>query len=425
MRYIIVGGSIAGLSCARKIRELERDSEVVILSEEDRPYPKMALPYVLSGEIKRNTVRLAVPPGVRFLAQTKVTKLVPAERKVITAQAEEFGFDKLLIASGARGANPEFEGSASPFVFTIRNLSDIWGLKARLHKVPEGRVIISGAGPVSMEMAEGLRKLGCKPILLASSHRVLSMILDDEGSKILKQDLLEKGLDIYFGESIKRVTTGEEEVFVETQSGKTFKGGSLIIGKGSSPNVELLISSGIEVENGVIVDAFLETNKKGIFAAGDVCQAYDRVRKEKRVNALWPIAVEQGKYAAMNMTRSNIPYKGSVGRNIVTAFGNTVFTAGLSKSTDLETYCRAQRNKYSKVILKDDRLVGVIFINVDIDPGAYLFAIEKEAKVPGLKQILLSGSLSYSHLWPFAKSAFGTPATRIDSSRHGRVKLAP
>jgi nitrite reductase (NADH) large subunit len=408
MRYLIVGGSIAGLSCARKIRELETDSEIIILSEEERPYAKMALPYVLSGEMKTGTIWLEVPNDVQFLTQKKVTKVAPGERKVITEQAEEFGFDKLLIACGARAATPEFEGSTSPFVFTIRNLSDILGLKARLEKAPQARIIISGAGPVSMEMAEGLRKLGYQPILVASSHKVLSTILDDGGSDVLKQDLLEKGVDIYFGENIRRVKTGEKEVLIETGSGKEFKGDLLIVGKGSSPNTDLLISSGIGVENGVIVDAFLETTRKGIFAAGDVCQAYDIVRKEKRVNALWPIAVEQGKYAAMNMTRSNIPYKGSVGRNIVTAFGNTVFTAGLSRSTDLETYCRAERNKYSKVILRDGRLVGVIFINVDINPGAYLVAIEKEAEVSGLKQVLLSGSLSYSHLWPFAKPAFST-----------------
>ncbi|MBW2001740.1 MAG: hypothetical protein JRI30_04395, partial [Deltaproteobacteria bacterium] len=118
-------------------------------------------------------------------------------------------------------------------------------------------------------------------------------------------------------------------------------------------------------------------------------------------NALWPVAIEQGEHAAMNMTHFRIPYKGSVARNIVTAFGNTIFTAGLSRDNELETYQRREKKSYSKIIVRDGQLVGAIFINVDIDPGAYLFAIERQAEVSGLKDIMLSGSLSYAHLFPF------------------------
>jgi NAD(P)H-nitrite reductase large subunit len=107
----------------------------------------------------------------------------------------------------------------------------------------------------------------------------------------------------------------------------------------------------------------------------------------------------------MSMTRHDTPYRGSVARNIVTAFGNTIFTAGLSRSKDLEIYHRKERNKYSKIVLKDGQLAGAIFINVKINPGVYLFAIEKEADVSGLKDVLLSGSLSYTHLYSFLGKA--------------------
>ena len=402
MKYLIIGGSIAGLSCARKTRELEKDSEVVVLSEEGRPYAKMALPYLLEGE---RDIWLEVPAGVEFLGNKKVTNISPDEKKVITEQGEEFIFDKLLVASGAGAAVSEFEGSASPAVFTVRNLSDIQGIQNRLKKARKKKVIISGAGLVSMEMGDAVQKLGFTPLFLISSQKVFSMILDDAGSEVVTKDLKEKGAEIHFGESIKVIETRGEEVVVETQSGKEFTGDVVIIGKGASPNTAFLASSGIEVDRGVIVNDFLETNKKGIFAAGDVCQGYDMVYEEKRVNALWPVAIEQGEHAAMNMTHFRIPYKGSVARNIVTAFGNTIFTAGLSRGNELETYQRREKKSYSKIVVRDGRLVGAIFINVDIDPGAYLFAIERKAEVTGLKDVLLSGSLSYPHLFPFLRGA--------------------
>jgi nitrite reductase (NADH) large subunit len=400
MKYLIIGGSIAGLSCARRLREREPEAEVAILSEEKKPYAKMALPYLLS---RNQNIWLEVPQGVKFLDDRTVTEIMPEEKKVITAKGEVFDFDKLLIASGAGASAPEFTGSSSSAVFSVRNLSDIQGIQGLLEKAQKKRVIISGAGLVSMEMGDAVAKLGFTPVFLISSHRVFSMILDDPGSKVVARDLIEKGAEIYFGESIKAVETSAECVRVETRSGKEFTGDLVIVGKGASPNTAFLASSGIEVDRGVLVDGYLETNREGIFAAGDVCQAYDSLFQRTRVNALWPVAIEQGIHAAMNMTHFRIPYRGSVARNIVTAFGTTVFTAGISRNEEGEIYRKEEPNRYSKVILRHGQLVGAIFINVKIDPGAYLFAMQKEAKVSRLKEVLLSGSLSYTHLYPFLR----------------------
>jgi NADPH-dependent 2,4-dienoyl-CoA reductase/sulfur reductase-like enzyme len=400
MRYLIVGGSIAGISCAKKIKRLERSAEVAILSEEGRPYSKMALPYALIG---KRDIWLEVPDGVNFLGNKKVTEVLPEEKKVITEEAEEFRFDRLLIASGAGAAIPDFEGRHSPSVFTVRNLSDIQGIEKRMKDARTKRVIISGAGLVSVEMGDALEKIGFTPIFLISSQRVLSMILDNTGSEIVAQDLEEKGVEIHFGESIKGVEWRDGAVLAATRSGAEFTGDMVIVGKGASPNTAFLESSGIEVDRGVIANEFLETNRDGIFAAGDVCQGYDMVYGQRRVNALWPVAIEQGEHAAMNMTHFRVPYKGSVARNIVTAFGNTVFTAGLSRGDGLEVYQRREKKSYSKIVLRDNCLAGVIFINVGIDPGAYLFAIERRMDVSEYKDAMLSGSFSYSHLFPFLR----------------------
>ena len=402
MKFVVIGGGIAGLACARKIREVEKNSEVVILSEEKKPYPKIVLPYLLAGKIKEKDLWLDIPQGVAFLHQ-RVVKVLPDQNVVVTT-TEEFRFDRLLIASGARAVVPDFEGNTSPFIFTVRNLSDISGIRTRLKKAGQRRIVISGAGPVSVEVGDALRKLGYKPIFLVSSQRILSMILDEDGSETLIEGLPKREVEMHFGENIKRVKARKEGVSVETESGREFKGDLVISGKGISPNLDFLSSSSIEISQGVVVDEFLRTNKTGVFAAGDVCQAYDIVHREKRINALWPVAIEQGRYAAMNMLDLNIPYIGSIPMNIITAFGNTIFTAGLSAIEGLETYRRREERKFSKVSLRNGKLVGVIFLNIGIDPGVYLFAMEKEIEVSGLKDVLLSGELSYNHLHSVSKT---------------------
>lgn len=396
MTHLIVGGSIAAVKCAQKLRQLNADSEIVILSEEEKPYSKMSLPYLLSGELKKRGIWLEVPEGVGFLGGQIVSRVFPGKKKVVTEQGEEFEYDKLLIASGASALVPDFEGSSSKRVFTVRNLSDIYGIKQKLQKSHHQRVIISGAGLVSFEIGDALLKLGFKPVFLISSNRVLSQILDEEGSEIVKKDMIKGGAELYFGETIKRIRTVRQGIITETDSGKEFESDIAIIGKGTSPNTGFLTDSGIAIDQGITVNEFLETNVKDVFAAGDVCQAYDILRRENRVNAIWPAAIEQGKHAAMNMSRLCVPYEGSVSRNIVTAFGDTIFTLGITTTKGQETCSRKSNDKYARIFMRDGRLVGTVFINANLEPGAYLYAARKELDVTDLKDELLSGTLSYA-----------------------------
>lgn len=414
MNFVIIGGGIAGLSCARKIKEIQKNSEVVIVSEEKRPYPKIVLPYLLAGEIREEDLWLAIPPGVAFLHQ-RVLKVLSDQNKVVTA-AGEFRYDRLLIASGARAVTPNFEGNSSPSVFTVRNLSDLNGIRIRLEEAGQRTAVISGAGPVSIEVGDALRKLGYKPLFIVSSRRILSMILDEDGSKTFMDGLPKGDVEIHFQDNIKSVKSTNAGVFVETASGKELKGDFVISGKGISPNLEFLSSSSLEISHGVVVDEFLRADKNGVFAAGDVCQAHDILSGEKRVNALWPVAIEQGRCAAINMVNLNVPYKGSMARNIITAFGNTVFTAGLSTSKGMETYQRRESRRYSKISLRNGKLVGAIFINIRIDPGVYLFAMENAIEVHRLRDVLLSGVLSYSHLHSAFEKKIFTQDIRVNTN---------
>ena len=188
MKYLIIGASAAGLSAALKIRELDVDGEIVILSEEKSlPYSKMSLPYLLSGECsKEEDLYLRIPEGVKLLLDKKVVSLKEERKVVKTETGEEFSYDKLLIATGAHPYIPEVEKKGLPPILSIRNLEDISGLKERIKNSKEKRVILSGAGLVNCEIADALLKIGVPSVFVIRSNRILSQILDEEGSRVIE-----------------------------------------------------------------------------------------------------------------------------------------------------------------------------------------------------------------------------------------------
>jgi NADPH-dependent 2,4-dienoyl-CoA reductase/sulfur reductase-like enzyme len=159
-----------------------------------------------------------------------------------------------------------------------------------------------------------------------------------------------------------------------------------------------LKSSGINIADGILVNEFLETSQEGIYSAGDVCQSYDRVRKQRRLNPLWPVAVEQGKHAALSMAGKMTSYKGSFSRNILQVFGHTIISAGVHKDDAIKIFRQYENNRYAAIYTIDGCMIGFTFINLNVKVGAYLTAIKKSLNIYNLKDILLTGSLSYEHL---------------------------
>jgi len=406
MKYVIIGGSVAACACAARLKQLDPVSDVTMISAEERPYAKMALPYLLSGEMTEDVLWMDRPGDIDFRAGTRVTAVSPGGKVVETDNGPPVAYDKLLIAAGAHAVLPDFEGSTLPAVACLRNLSDVADIQGQLAGFSDGAVLLSGAGLVSIEAGDALWKRGFSPTFLISSRKVLSMILDDEGSALLESIMREKGVAIHFGETIASAASGPDGITVTTQSGAEYNGRSLIVGKGTHPNIDFLSQSGIATDWGVLVNEFLETNTADIFAAGDVCQGDDIVWGDKRVNALWPAAVEQGRHTAYNMTRAPRPYRGSIARNIVTAFGVTVFTAGLSNCDERgkDIVKRSTDNSYVKIVLENNVLKGAVFINVAVDPGVYVAAIEEQRDVTGLENVMVSGALSPAHFRPFLRN---------------------
>jgi len=402
MKYLIIGASAAGLSAALKIRELDVDGEITVLSEEKSPpYSKMSLPYLLSGECsKEEDLYLGVPEGVKLLLDKKVVSLKEERKVVETEIGEEFSYDKLLIATGAHPYIPEVEKKGSPLILSIRNLEDISGLKERIKNSKEKRVILSGAGLVNCEIADALLKIGVPSVFVIRSTRILSQILDEEGSRIIEGIVKEKGIELLTGENIKTIEEKDGITYATLESGKVLKGSCVVFGKGVRPSVDFLKGTRIKIGRGIRVDTYLQTSVKDVYAAGDVTESKDLVYEDVRGHALWPVAVEQGKIAGANMAGGEIEYPEEVSRNILSIFGKMIFTGGISTEDKFEVYKEHFAGEYRKILIHNNKLAGFVFIGEVNSPGVYLFIMKNKIDVGDNINLLLKGTISYPIIYP-------------------------
>jgi NAD(P)H-nitrite reductase large subunit len=351
----------------------------------------MGLPYLLAGLTEEKNLRLPVPNGVDIRMDRRVIRIDPKRQTVGTGGGETLEYDRLLIATGGVPERPAVEGSDLPFVTTIRDLPDIQRIKDRLGG-KSGHALIAGAGPVGMETGDALHRLGMKITFVVTSNRVFSTMLDVRAAAVVEDRIRQQGVDVLKGEDIVRISA---EGNITLSSGTTINCDLVIFGKGVNPCVAFLADSGLSVRRGIVVNDRLETNIKGIFAAGDVAETRDQTSGEHRVNALWPVAVEQGRVAALNMAGIPSIYGGSLARNILRVFGLSILSAGMGRSDGPEVMISSGTGFYHKIVMDGNILRGFIFIGDVRHEGIYIDILQRRIDATPFADALLKGSLSY------------------------------
>ncbi len=352
----------------------------------------MSLPYLLSNKLKkRDYLFLPSPSKANLMLGQRVVDIDVERKKVETVQNKTFSYDKLLITTGAEPYVPDMELEGSPLVLTVRNLSDMDKLKDKLNKSD-----VSGAGLVNSEIADALAELNIPATFVIRSRRMLSQIVDEEGSEIIAERAIENGMELITGESIKKVQEEGDHVNVFLSSGKVIQGSCVVVGKGVKPSIDFLEKTPIKCDTGILVNEYMETSVKDVYAAGDVTESIDLISDEYEIHALWPVAMEQARIAATNMAGYSWKYPKEVSRNIVNLFGEVVFTGGISKEDAYDVYKEKEGRSYHKILVRDGKLVGFIFVGGVLNPGVYLAAMKNQWDISHLLNEAIKGALSYS-----------------------------
>ncbi len=406
--YLIVGGSAAGMAAAQAIREKDPRGAVTVLSEEeDAPYFRPLIPFLVSGRKAPGEMALAgngpyTGADITVRTGARVASVAPEDHRVVLADGATHGYDKVLFATGSRPyVPPGIEGPAAEGVYALRTLADARRMAARLAHT--GHAVMLGGGLLNLKAAFALLERGVKVTLVVYSPEVLSQLMEPEDAYLVRKALDDAGLAIMTGVAATAICADASGVTgVVLDDGRELACQMVCIGKGVRPNVEFLEGSGVAVDGGIAADRYTGASQPDTFAAGDVAVTYEPVSGAPIMTALWTNAVEMGRCAGLNMAGVKTAYAGTFGILNATQVADMPFVAmGVVHTADGDyaIHRRTGTETYRKLVFDPagDRLVGAVFVGDIRNAGLYRYVIREKMPVAGFKRAILEGRLHYGH----------------------------
>ena len=398
-KYVIIGGSIAGVSCVEGIRSIDPEGEItVVTSEAHSNYGRPLISYYLEGktDVGRMSWRGAdffERSHVTVLHETTVTKLDPEEKKLTLSTGSTLPYDEVCLCTGSYPFSPRFEGLETVekrFFFTT--LADALALEKAVDRL--SKVLVIGAGFIGLKCAEGLKdRVGSVTVCDLARH-AMSANLDADCAPILEKHLEANGLRLMLGDTVVRFE-GQQAVM---QSGLTVDFDVLVIAIGTRPNSALAAEAGAGVNRGILVDDGMRTSLPGVFAAGDCTESMDISAGESGLLAVLPNASLQGRCAGVNMAGGSEAFRKGIKMNSIGFFGLHIMSAGTY--TDL-VYSEITEQGCKKLFAKDGVLTGFILMGDVHRAGIYTSLIREKTPLDSIRfdEVKLDPSLL-----PFGRS---------------------
>jgi NADPH-dependent 2,4-dienoyl-CoA reductase/sulfur reductase-like enzyme len=330
MAMVVVGGVAAGLSAAARARRIDPRLEIIVL--EKGPVISLGacgLPYYVEGRIRESTDLTVFTPE-RFRRERKVDVRTGARvvsishprREVVLESGTRVAYEKLVIATGARSENLGIAGDRLPHVFHLQTLEDAERMRAFVRERKPRSAVVIGAGYIGVEAADALRRNGLRvTILERSTHALLRD--DDAFTAAVRKQLEQHAVELRTGVNVKAI---------EPDQTGGIPCDLVVLAAGFKPNVELAADAGIELgRTGAIrTDDRMETNLRGVFAAGDCAEVTHVVTGRPTWIPLGTTANKCGRIAGANAAGGRERFQGIAGTSIVGIFGMGFATTGLS-----------------------------------------------------------------------------------------------
>ncbi|MFA4842551.1 MAG: FAD-dependent oxidoreductase [Candidatus Omnitrophota bacterium] len=408
-QFVIIGNSAAGIAAIEGIRRRDSTSRICVISDEDYPaYCRCLLSYYLAGEVGEDKILYRPKDfyqenGVELLLNKKVLRIEPKKNRIQLEDKAQISYDALLVATGATPKFPDIPGIKKRGVFGLRTVKDAKEIEGFLPVTKTACVL--GGGLIGLKAAAALKKRGSDVKVIIKSGQVLSQMLDSEAASIVQNKLEANGIEIILGSDAAEVIGNGDLKAVKLNSGKVIGCSLVVVGKGVEPNINLAQDTEIKINEGIISNNLMQTNIPDIYTAGDVCENLDITKGLPAINALWPIAVEQGKLAGANISGEKLQYEGSVGMNSIQFFGLPIVSLGLYKIKEgeakLEDAKLSSGEVYKRLIFRDNILIGAILIGDIKDSGLYLKLIRERISVLPFKERLLQENFCFADIKDF------------------------
>jgi len=404
-KYLIIGNSAGGIGAAEAIRQVDKEGALTIVSDEHYlAYSRPLISKYLAGE--RTLEEILFRPldfydqnNIVFLSGKKVSHLELDHQSARLEDGEQIAWEKLLLATGGKPIFPKMEGSSKRGVFTFTNLDDAKAIDRILDNA--GKAVVIGGGLIGISVTEALAKRGVDVIVVEMKEHILNTILDQEASLMAEEVLKQAGVEIVAGQTVVKVNGSGRVEEVILDNGAAISCDLVVVAIGVSPRPELALDAKLEINRGIVVDRHMATNHPSVYACGDVAEAYDFVYGDNRPTPIWPNAYVGGRIAGLNMAGITDEYPGSTAINSLNYFGIDIASAGMPAAPNddsYETISKQEGNIYQKVILKNDLIMGMVFVG-NIEKSGIIFGLMRgRVNVESFKQSLLADNFGLAFL---------------------------
>ncbi len=397
VKYLIIGNSAGGIGAVEAIREIDKTGSIKIISNE--PYPTYSRPLIskyLASKCSLESMLFRPPDFYEknnihtYLGKT-VKRMDTDGHTVELEEGKTIVWRKLLLATGGLPIVPQIKNINQRGVFTFITLDDAKAIDGSLENAD--KAIVIGGGLIGISAAEALVKRGIKVTIVEMKERILNTILDEQASAMAEEALRQAEVEVITGHTVDKVTGERKTKGVRLDDGKEIPCSLIVVAIGVVPRIELAEGTEIKINRGIVVDHNMATSYPDVYSCGDAAEAYDFIYGTNRLTPIWPNAYIGGRTAGYNMAGMKAKYPGGTAMNALNYFGLDIATAGVVAPPDengYEVLARQNDGIYKKVILKDDSVVGMVFVG-DIEKSGIVFGLMRDrVKVSGFKQELVA-----------------------------------
>ena len=405
MKHVILGAGPAGVIAAETIRKhAPNDSIVIVGDEPEAPYSRMAIPYLLIGNVGEEGTHLRhgrdhyAKLGIVVKRGVRAKAVDVAKKSVALDDGSTLTYDRLLIATGSSPASPPIPGIHAQGVHPCWTLQDARAIAQRAAK--GARVLQMGAGFIGCIIMEALAARGVQLTVVEMGDRMVPRMMGPTAGGMIKDWCEKKGVRVFTGTRVEAIESAAPQgaqvarsgLRVRLSNGQSLDCDLVISATGVKPNIGFLENSGVRCLLGVLTDEHLQTNVPGVYAAGDCAEAFDKVSGKTIVSAIQPNAAEQARVAALNMVGQRAELRGVTQINVLDTLGliSTSFGdwQGVPGGEHVELTDR-QAGRHLSLQFNGERLIGCNSIGWTNHVGAMRGLVEGQIKLGDWKQRLL------------------------------------
>ena len=396
VKYLIVGGGVAGTTAAETIRATDKEGSIAIVSDEPyRFYSRILLskPNFFLEKIPFDQIWLKDEAWYRqnqisLMLGKEATKLDPKGRVVSLNDGSAWHYEKLLLAVGACARRWSVPGAEKKGVLSLRTLDDAKEVISRVKNIKQA--ILIGSGFISFEMADMLVMAGVDTTLVILESYYWEPVLDEASGRMIEKVLIEHGVKILHKSEVFQIEGEENVTGVVLKDGTKLPCQLIVAGIGVECPLDWIKEAGVIVNRGILADEYLQTNFADIYTAGDCAEFNDLVLGERVLLGNWVNAQVHGRTAAANMVGGHQPSK-MVSFYTTQGMGLAIaFVGNVRVTPDREVVVRGtlEAGSYGRLILHNGKLVGATLLNLTREMGMLAKIIERGADLTAKKPFL-------------------------------------